>query len=354
MGNTIKFGYLQKFCTQHFWLSQKNHYLCTNKQQLPAVWEHWQRADKGNIGALLLAVHLPHPYTTLCPSFFTAYTMSNGTTTAVQVFQYEQAPVSFRRADGRLMVNATQMANGFGKAPKDWLRTEGSKEFIAMLSADRQICPSQLVQVVKGGNVKQQGTWMHEDVAMEFARWLSPKFAIWCNDRIKELLTTGMTATQPTLEALLQDPALVLGMAQQLLEQRQANAQQQQQIEVLQEQNKVLAAQVAEVQEQKSYIEHVLASKELVTTTQIAADYGFSAVTFNKKLAELRVQYKVNGQWILYTCHACKGYTQSVTHEYQRGDGSYGTAMHTYWRQSGRLFLYELLKKHGILPLIER
>ena len=154
MGNTIKFGYLQKFCTQHFWLSQKNHYLCTSKQQLPAVWEHWQRADKGNIGALLLAVHLPHPYTTLCPSFFTAYNMSNGTTTAVQVFQYEQAPVSFRRADGRLMVNATQMANGFGKAPKDWLRTEGSKEFIAMLSADRQICPSQLVQVVKGGNVK--------------------------------------------------------------------------------------------------------------------------------------------------------------------------------------------------------
>ena len=181
---------------------------------------------------------------------------------------------------------------------------------------------------------------MHEDVAMEFARWLSPKFAIWCNDRIKELLTTGMTATQPTLEALLQDPALVLGMAQQLLEQRQANAQQQEQIEALQEQNMVLAAQVAEVQEQKSYIEHVLASKELVTITQIAADYGYSAVTFNKMLAQLR--------------HAAQGYTQSVTHEYQRGDGSYGTAMHTYWRQSGRLFLYELLKKHGILPLIER
>lgn len=185
-----------------------------------------------------------------------------------------------------------------------------------MLSANRQICPSELVQVVKGGNVKQQGTWMHEDVAIEFARWLSPKFAIWCNDHIKELLTTGMTATQPTLEALLQDPALVLGMAQQLLEQRRANEQQQEQTEALQEQNMVLAAQVAEVQEQKSYIEHVLASKELVTITQIAADYGYSAVTFNKMLAQLRVQYKVNGQWILYTCHAAQGYTQSVIHEY--------------------------------------
>lgn len=34
---------------------------------------------------------------------------------------------------------------------------------------------------------------MHEDVALEFARWLSPAFAIWCNDRIKELLKNGST-----------------------------------------------------------------------------------------------------------------------------------------------------------------
>ena len=34
---------------------------------------------------------------------------------------------------------------------------------------------------------------MHEDVALEFARWLSPAFAIWCNDRIKELLLNGQT-----------------------------------------------------------------------------------------------------------------------------------------------------------------
>src|SRR5690606_29415618 len=34
---------------------------------------------------------------------------------------------------------------------------------------------------------REQGTWLHEDIAIEFARWLSPSFAIWCNDRIKDL-----------------------------------------------------------------------------------------------------------------------------------------------------------------------
>lgn len=86
------------------------------------------------------------------------------------------------------MVNATQMAKPFGKSPKDFLKTEQSKCFIGTLSEVRKILSSDLVKVTYGNN---GGTWMHEDVALEFARWLSPAFAIWCNDRIKELLLTG-------------------------------------------------------------------------------------------------------------------------------------------------------------------
>ncbi len=90
-----------------------------------------------------------------------------------------------------VMINATTMAKPFGtnKYPAQWFRTSNYKEFIAAL-AEVHLCTSaDLVKVIKGGNDKcNQGTWMHEDVALEFARWLSPAFAIWCNDRIKELL----------------------------------------------------------------------------------------------------------------------------------------------------------------------
>lgn len=88
------------------------------------------------------------------------------------------------------MVNATEMAKPFGKLVGDWLRLKATTEFTEALSADMHIPISALIQVVKGGN-SEQGTWLHEDVALEFARWLSPSFAIWCNKRIKELLQYG-------------------------------------------------------------------------------------------------------------------------------------------------------------------
>lgn len=138
-----------------------------------------------------------------------------------KVFAYDGQNVTFEKKGGIVMVNATEMAKKFGKLTKDWLKTSQCKEFLSILSERRKILSYDLVQVTYGNN---GGTWMHEDVAIEFARWLSPAFSIWCNDRIKELLTIGMTATQPTLEAMLDNPDLVIGLATKLKQQREENA----------------------------------------------------------------------------------------------------------------------------------
>ena len=136
-----------------------------------------------------------------------------------QIFQYNGNPITFYKGDN-VMVNATEMAKPFGKLVGDWIRLKTTTEFAEALSADMQIPISALIQVVKGGN-NEQGTWMHEDIALEFARWLSPAFAIWCNKRIKELLQYGMTATQPTLEQMINNPDLVISLATQLKSERE-------------------------------------------------------------------------------------------------------------------------------------
>lgn len=102
------------------------------------------------------------------------------------------------------------------------------------------------------------------------------------------------------------------------------------------------------------YLNTILQSNGTVTTTQIAQDYGMSAVALNRKLADMRVQHKVNGQWILYATHQAKGYVHSRTLNLTHRDGRPYTCMMTEWTQRGRLFLYNALKEVGVLPLIER
>lgn len=153
-----------------------------------------------------------------------------------QIFQYNGSSITFQKGDN-VMVNATEMAKPFGKLAKDWLSNKTTKEFLSTLSAVRTIPLTGLVEIKQGGN-GEQGTWMHEDVAMEFARWLSPAFAIWCNDRIKELLQYGMTATQPTLEQMINNPDLVISLATQLKSEREEKQRMVCENQILKEQNK--------------------------------------------------------------------------------------------------------------------
>ena len=115
-----------------------------------------------------------------------------------------------------------------------------------------------------------------------------------------------------------------------------------------------LSATITEMQPKVSYVDTILSSKETVTTTQIAQDYGLSAKALNVLLRNFGVQHKVGGQWILYSKYLPCGYVQSETVPITHRDGSAGSVMHTKWTQKGRLFLYDELKKHDILPLIEK
>lgn len=120
-----------------------------------------------------------------------------------QLFNGNTITFAKRDDNGGIMINATEMAKSFDKRPVDWLRLPTTIDFIKGLTEVRKshFDNYQAVMTIKGGSdLSKQGTWFHEDVALEFARWLSPKFAIWCNDRIKELLTKGSTSIKPQFD----------------------------------------------------------------------------------------------------------------------------------------------------------
>ncbi len=101
------------------------------------------------------------------------------------------------------------------------------------------------------------------------------------------------------------------------------------------------------------YYDIVMQCKNLLTTTEIAGDYGLSPQALNQMLHDWGVQYKVNGTWVLYSKYKNKGYAQTVTNAIKHNGYSFAT-LHLKWTQRGRLFIYELMKKHGILPTVER
>lgn len=166
------------------------------------------------------------------------------------------------------------------------------------------------------------------------------KFKHWVT---AEVLPTIRKHGMYAIDEILQNPDLAIAALTQLKEERERRKQ-------LECQTLIQRQQIAEMQPKASYYDLILQNKNTVPITQIAKDYGMSGRKFNELLHELGVQYKFRKTWLLYQQYAECGYTQSRTYAIDENR----SVMHTYWTQKGRLFLYDLLKKDGILPIMEQ
>lgn len=125
-------------------------------------------------------------------------------------------------------------------------------------------------------------------------------------------------------------------------------------IKLLENQNENLLIELEEVNKNADYLDLILQTKDSLTITQIAQDYGMSARKMNQLLKQERIQRIVNGQWVLYAKYIGKGYISSRTFDYVGKDGKPHSTMTTVWTQLGRRFIYDKLKVIGILPIIEQ
>lgn len=153
------------------------------------------------------------------------------------------------------------------------------------------------------------------------------------------------------VEKAWNDPVLIMGRALEVAKSR--NSELLANVAQLKNTVAVQSQQITELQPKASYYDVVLNSKDLLSIGKIAKDFGKSAVWLNKWLHEQGVQYKQGEIWLLYQKYAEQGYTSTKTQTYNGNDGAVHTKVHTYWTQKGRLFIYDLLKAHGVLPLIE-
>lgn len=121
-----------------------------------------------------------------------------------------------------------------------------------------------------------------------------------------------------------------------------------------QKEKRALEHTVTQYEPKVQYYHKVLQpDNNLMTVTQIAKDYGMHAMALNKLLHDLKIQFKHNNQWLLYSEYQNKGYTKSVTSLDPSGKSGTEGAVHVYtkWTQKGRKFIHDTLAKKGIMPI---
>mgnify|MGYP002765589455 FL=1 len=185
------------------------------------------------------------------------------------------------------------------------------------------------------------------------------KFTDWVTkDVLPSIRKHEMYITPQKTEEILNDPDVLIAALTTLKEEREKRkaleVENEKQKKTIAYQKKAISGQkqlITNMKPKVSYCDLVLKTQNAVPITQIAKDYGMSAVKFNNLLHELKVQYKTNNCWVLYQDYADKGYTKTNTYVVVKGM----SVIHTYWTQAGRLFLYNLLKnKCNIVPIMEK
>ena len=172
--------------------------------------------------------------------------------------------------------------------------------------------------------------------AKKFKRWVTAEV-------LPDIRKHGVYA----VDEVLQNPDVLIQALTELKKEREEK-------EKLKETVAVQNQQITEMTPKAGYYDVVLNCKDVISTTEIAKDYGWSAKKMNAYLHEKKIQFKQGKIWLLYQKYSEQGLTSTKTSVYNGSDGLSHSSIHTYWTQKGRLFIYELLKKDGILPIMER
>ena len=175
--------------------------------------------------------------------------------------------------------------------------------------------------------------------AKAFKRWVT-------HEVLPSIRKHGMYATDETLDKLIGDPRYAAKLFTELANERDKNKALQATVET---QAKKIEADKPKVR----YYDIILQCEELLTPTQIAKDYGMSAIKFNKLLNEMHIQFRQGKKWILYQKYADLGWGQNQTCEYYT-DWGFNCDTALRYTQVGRRGIYDKLKASGILPICER
>lgn len=253
------------------------------------------------------------------------------------VFNYGDHPVTFKAENGKTMVNATNMARCFGGNPSEWLYKASTTRFRHALIREGKSA-SMEEQVVKNRGVGG-GTWIQEELAIEYARQLSPEFSLWCNERITELMTQGSVSIRDAQS-----------MNRRHREQAETPPENFPVPKTFEEALLLAAQQQKQLQESRHKVEfynRFIEDRDWFKTTTIADELQVTPSALNQFLEEEGIIHKEKGQWMVAGYHSAL--QCEVPYYWTNAKGkSYKMGGARRWTPGGREFIIELWNRKHI------
>ena len=249
---------------------------------------------------------------------------------ALQTLNFEELPVRTLEVDGEPYFIGKDVADILGYANgRDALSKhvdEDDKKVLTSRNTTLENLPNRGLTAVNESGLYSLIFSSKLESAKRFKRWVT-------SDVLPAIRKHGIYATDNVIEQTLKDPDYIITVLTEYKKEK--------------EQNLLLQQEIGELKPKADYVDEILKSTGTLATTQIAADYGISAQKLNKLLHEARLQRKVNKQWVLYSEHMGKSYTDSDTITIVRSDGREDTVLQTRWTQKGRLKIHEIMTEFG-------
>ncbi|HDA6696257.1 phage antirepressor [Staphylococcus aureus] len=246
----------------------------------------------------------------------------------MQVFRNSQfGNLEILTIEGKQWFPAINVAETLGYTnPRKAIRDHAKERGVTIRSVIDSLGRNQNKKFIDEGNLYRLISRSKLPQAEQFEEWVF-------DDVLPAIRKHGIYATDNVIEQTLKDPDYIITVLTEYKKEK--------------EQNLLLQQEIGELKPKADYVDEILKSTGTLATTQIAADYGISAQKLNKLLHEARLQRKVNKQWVLYSEHMGKSYTESDTIAIVRSDGREDTVLQTRWTQKGRLKIHEIMTEFG-------
>ena len=244
-------------------------------------------------------------------------------TQAVQIFNHpEFGNVRVIEKDGEILFVGRDVATALGYSnPRDALAKHVPDKYKRVSQIATPGGEQEMTVITEAGLYK---------LVMRSKLPNAEKFSDWtCEEVLPSIRKNGVYMTVKAAEKILYNPDFIIGLAQQV---------------------KDAQAKIAALQPKAEYCEKVLESKEHLTSELIAKEYGRGGHWLHDLLIKADVMFRRGRHYFLKSKYANYGYRDSETKTLERGK----TVTPHYWTQKGRQFVYQFLKKRGILPTLER